>query len=428
VGIVLLLLVSCSRAQAPATAPATQPTVVWISIDGLRHDYLNRIAPPTLSRLAREGAISTRVKPVFPSLTFPNHIAQVTGRSVAGHGIPLNRFFDTERKQVLSFPSEPDLLRAEPIWVAAKRQGVRVAVIDWPISYARRGPNQSDYTEIRYDGERTDQQRLDHVAHILRVDPGNPPLRLIISYMSRVDTIGHRNGPDSAETAQALREADATLDSFHKALIKWFDQTHGSADELYLLITTDHGMSNVHTLASMERLIGADLAQGARIITDGGMAMIYLNDLPADQRAPRGRAIVERLKSFNYLRAWVRADVPVEYHFNDPVRIGEVVVALSPGYAWSTQRNSTTQPAQTGRLGNHGFDPAHPDMQGMAILWRHRQNLGGADLGPIENTQWHATVARLLGIEPASGADPRPITLPARPTSTYSVVPESRSR
>src|SRR5262245_49464409 len=104
-----------SLAQRASTAPATGPTVVWISIDGFRHDYLNRIKPPTLSRLAREGAVSTQVRPLFPSLTFPNHIGQVTGRGVDGHGIPLNRFFDTERKQVMSFPNDPTALRAEPI-------------------------------------------------------------------------------------------------------------------------------------------------------------------------------------------------------------------------------------------------------------------------------------------------------------------------
>src|SRR5947207_724086 len=54
-------------------------TVIWISIDGLRHDYIDRARPPTLMRLKSEGAFTNDESPIFPSLTFPNHAAQVTG-------------------------------------------------------------------------------------------------------------------------------------------------------------------------------------------------------------------------------------------------------------------------------------------------------------------------------------------------------------
>src|SRR5262245_18739270 len=98
IALVFFTVLSGCASQPNSKAPVTDApkpragnaTVVWISIDGFRHDYLARIAPPTLSRLAREGAYTTQQRPIFPSLTFPNHIAQVTGTGVDRHGIVLN--------------------------------------------------------------------------------------------------------------------------------------------------------------------------------------------------------------------------------------------------------------------------------------------------------------------------------------------------
>src|SRR4051812_49391457 len=88
-----LYAIMCGICCGCSTHPRSA-TVVWISIDGLRGDYLQRVHPPTLSRLAREGAFTTREIPVFPSLTFPNHAAQVTGTTPDRSGVPLNAFYD----------------------------------------------------------------------------------------------------------------------------------------------------------------------------------------------------------------------------------------------------------------------------------------------------------------------------------------------
>ena len=74
---------------------------------------------------------------------------------------------------------------------------------------------------------------------------------------------------------------------------------------------------------------------------------------------------------------------------------------------------AATQPVGGGQKGAHGYDPAAcPAMLGGAVIWKYGSNAGGRDLGPIDNTQWHATVANLLGIQPAAGADSRPVRLP----------------
>src|SRR3954468_9883439 len=155
----LILLVTffacgCTTTTTTTTQhPGGRNTIVWISIDGLRCDYVRRADPGTLSRLAREGAYTNDEVPVFPSLTFPNHVSQVTGTTVDHHGVPMNGFYDSATRQSYSFPDDQSVMRAEPIWTTAKRQGLRTAVIDWPVSHAQTGPYASDYFDPAFDSK-----------------------------------------------------------------------------------------------------------------------------------------------------------------------------------------------------------------------------------------------------------------------------------
>ena len=363
---------------------------MWISIDGFRHDYMERFHPPTLSRLAAEGAFTLHETPVFPSLTFPNHVSQVTGVTVDGHGIPMNGFFDEADGQTYNFPNPSRFLRAEPIWVTAERAGLRTACVDWPLSYQQTGPNAAAYFDTAFDSQETDLHRLDRILGLLN-DPAaqQKPYRLVLGYMSQVDHVGHQSGPDSPEVAAAVAVADRDITHFIEGVTKWFNATHTAEDELVLIFSTDHGMTAVKVQVNLERLIGADLAgAGTQIVTSGPVASIHC---PAAS-PERADQILKRLSAYPFLTAWMAGDVPADKHFTDPTRIGQVVVMLKLGYSFTKQRQAATMPARA-NSGMHGYDPAEsPDLQGSAVIWRLRQPIGGHDLGPMVNTQWDATV------------------------------------
>jgi hypothetical protein len=152
---------------------------------------------------------------------------------------------------------------------------------------------------------------------------------------------------------------------------------------------------------------------GTKIVTSGPMASIYFTDIPEAQKSARADAIIAALKDLDYATAWKAQDVPAAFHYSDPTRIGQIVVLLKPGYTYSSMRISATQPVHKGLLGMHGYDPAASiKLLGTAIIWHYHHPMNGANLGPIDNTQWHATVAKLLGIQPAPDADSRAIPLP----------------
>ncbi len=409
---------SCTSTQrngpTPSASAAGQTTVVWISIDGFRHDYVERFHPPFLSRLAKEGAFTNQETPIFPSLTYPNHAAQITGRTPDGSGIPSNAFYDDATGKQYYLPDESSLLRAEPIWVTAERQGVRTAVIDWPMSHAQTGEWTAEYYGQTFDKKEPDAHRLQRMVDTLKADHNAKPYRLVMSYVFNVDTVGHKYGPDSKEVGEAVLDVDAALSSFSRQVIEWFNATHSPNDQLYLLFTTDHGMEPINTTVNLDRLLGGDLSHGIKIFTSGPIATIHLNGLPEDERAARAQAIVDKLNTNSYLTAWKAADVPAKYHLSDPTRVGEVVVSLQPGYSLTSIRTGATEPSTKPTAqplkGNHGYDPAVcPNMLGTAIVWSYRHPQGGHDLGVISNTQWAATVDQLLNISPAAGSDDRAV-------------------
>lgn len=49
-----------------------QPTVLIISLDGFRPDYIDIGVTPYIHRLREEGVAPEYMKPSFPSVTFPN--------------------------------------------------------------------------------------------------------------------------------------------------------------------------------------------------------------------------------------------------------------------------------------------------------------------------------------------------------------------
>jgi predicted AlkP superfamily pyrophosphatase or phosphodiesterase len=122
----------CAALLASGAAVAPQPVVILLSWDGVRHDYPDRTALPALARMAQQGVRAARLLPVFPSTTFPNHVALATGTYPDRHGILDNQFCDRARG-FFFYGNDASWLEAEPLWVSAERQGVKAGVFFWVV-------------------------------------------------------------------------------------------------------------------------------------------------------------------------------------------------------------------------------------------------------------------------------------------------------
>jgi len=388
--------------------------IVWISIDGLRHDYTDRADTPFFDRLMAEGAYTRELWSIFPSLTFPSHVSQATGVKVKDHGIPLNSFYDTERDRFFRFAGFADLLRAEPIWLTASRQGIRVAVHDWVMSHGQEGEVTSAYFGERYDGSLKDEERLQLLIDIFEQDDPSAegPLQLIMGYMVQPDKTGHAYGPDAPEIANTMIETDAKLGAFAERMIKRFDEISDPGDVLYLFVTTDHGMSEVYHLVNLSILAGIgehgdEGEEDITTITSGNVGHVFLHKLDEATRVRRADEILARAGMHDFLNAYRFEDLPEEWGYQFPTRVGDLVLVLDVGYTFSGRIDTAVRPleADEGPRGMHGYDPRiDPNMLGMAFFWRYPEPFGGVELGRIHSLELHPTVAHLLGIEPAERA------------------------
>ncbi|MGH7453098.1 MAG: ectonucleotide pyrophosphatase/phosphodiesterase, partial [bacterium] len=118
-----------------------KPTVILISLDGFRWDYLEKVELPNFQRLIKTGVRARAMIPAFPTKTFPNHYTIVTGLYPEHHGIVANTMYDPEFDAKFSM-SNRDAVKdgrwwgGEPVWVTAEKQGQISATLFWPGSEA----------------------------------------------------------------------------------------------------------------------------------------------------------------------------------------------------------------------------------------------------------------------------------------------------
>ena len=111
-------------------------------------------------------------------------------------------------------------------WSRVETDSDTMRPISSTFNHTQLGEFKSDYFGERFDTKETDDARLQRVAKILNDDRAQPPLRLVITYMSRIDHDGHKFGPNAPEIDQAVRETDESLGRFVQSTIDWFNAAH----------------------------------------------------------------------------------------------------------------------------------------------------------------------------------------------------------
>lgn len=387
----ILMLVVQLAAMAGSAAAAERPPLILVSIDGFRPDYLDRGITPHLSALAAGGARGA-MRPSFPSKTFPNHYALVTGLRPDRNGIVENTMEDPKLPRVTFRMSNREAVQdrrwwddAEPIWVTAEKAGIPTAPVFWPGSEAPvRGVRPRHF--LRFDMATPEAVRVDRLLALLD-QPGADRPGFLTLYFDTVDTAGHHHGPDAAETNAAVAAVDAQIGRLVAGL-----QARGLATNL--VVVSDHGMA----ATSPERRVFMDdyLPKSAyRSLSGGAFMTIY----PARGReADVRRRIVGRHPHFE---CWPKNRIPARFAYGAHRRVAPIFCLAQTGWALTTRDYRPAQP----ELGNHGFDPFDPAMR--AVFVAHGPAFRrGAVLADFDNVDVYPLLAHLLGVpaRPGDGA------------------------
>jgi predicted AlkP superfamily pyrophosphatase or phosphodiesterase len=381
------LLTACAGAarEAPPAAGGAGTTVLLISIDGFRWDYLDRGLTPNLSRLEREGVRAEALVPVFPTKTFPNHYTIVTGRYPGRHGIVGNVLTAPDIGRRLSL-FDPETVRdsrfylAEPIWVTAERQGRRTAPLFWPGSQAPIGGVVPSYA-LPYDSEMPDTARIRWALERLELPEEERPVFLTL-YFGLVDNAGHEYGPDANPTDSAIAVADRLIGRVMAGL-----ERIGRGD-VNVILVSDHGMAPT----GPDRVIWLD-----EYVAEDAMSVDEMNTLLTAWPASGLDDSVHRaLERAPHLTVYRGDEVPRRFRLEGP-RVAPIVALADEG--WTITRRTTKEPAPKIIRGNHGYDDALPSM-GALFLARGPAFRRGLRVPAFRNVHLYPLMAELLGIEP----------------------------
>ena len=376
---ILILIASCFALAASSARPLT----VLISIDGFRADYLGRGVTPTMSAMAAGGA-SAAMRPSFPSKTFPNHYALITGLRPDRNGIVDNNMEDPAIPGVSFRMSNHDAVvdrrwwdQGEPLWVTAEKAGIRSATMFWPGSEAAvHGVRPSLW--LPFDQSKSAESRVDQVLSWADLPTDQRP-QFITLYFDDVDTMGHTYGPESAEVNAAATRVDAAIGRLEAGL-------KARNLEANIVVVADHGMAAVS--GDRELFIEDHVPAGTfRTLATG--AFMTIIPLPG-QEAVVDKALVG---SHDHLTCWRRGQFPARFHYGHNPRVAPIFCLPQTGW---TVYSRARKPNYVEK-GTHGFDPAAPEMA--AVFVAHGPAFkAGVRLATFDNVDVYPLVARLAGI------------------------------
>lgn len=384
--ILLLILLS----PLSLIAQEKDASLVLISLDGFRHDYLEKYQPPHLLKLRAEGSSTQAMRPSYPSKTFPNHLSIVTGLTPGHHGIIHNEFYDTEREAEYAMgkgSEDASWLKGIPLWNLAKLHGLKSATYFWPESEARYGGMQPDFY-MPFSQNSPYEGRVEQILEWLSY-PKHARPQFVAGYFSLVDSIGHDFGPDAPQT----RDAVLYVDSLIGKLVDGIDKLDYQVN---LVVVSDHGMINIERDKAIfwEKL---DAFEHMHMVNGYTQLMLY-NDKQKPLHKIKQTLLSQSSGRYTLLE---RTEIEKKYDNSSLTSLPDLMLEAIPPYSFI---NEDDKDERFG-AGTHGFDPLlYPEM-GALFIARGPAFKKGLMVPQFQNIHLYPMMAEVMGITPITEID-----------------------
>lgn len=367
-----------------------RPTVVLISIDGFRPDYIDRFETPAFDRMLAAGVRAEFLRPIFPTKTFPNHYTIVTGLYAENHGIVANSMYDPEYDAVFRLNIREEVegdrwYEGEPLWVTVERQGQIAASYFWPGSAALIGGVRPSYW-YSYDGSVPNETRVDQVLAWLDLPDGERPT-FITTYFSLIDDAGHEFDPESDLLRPAVAVADGLIGRLLDGLA-----SRGLEHSVNVIVVSDHGMSPTSSTRTIALDDFIDLDR-VRVVDWNPVSAL----IPDEDYADEAYRNLQRVGA--NLQVYRKEEIPERYHYRDHIRIPPIIAVAADGWSISTRDRIESNPERFDG-GNHGFDNDLPSMRATFVAKGPAFRRGVA-VAPFDNIHIYELIAAILGLDPA---------------------------
>jgi predicted AlkP superfamily pyrophosphatase or phosphodiesterase len=429
----LVLFLACACALAAADK---NRHVIVVSLDGFPAYALrdSSVPFPVLRRLMTEGASADAMKPVNPTVTWPNHTAIISGVNVASHGVIYNglpvRPGIGQALKVEPWVPKTELVQTRTVYDAAHDAGLTTAEVDWVAIYK---PPTIDWSfpelpnlegkveremlqsgavtedEIRTWGKTNNLMHDDvwtrAAVHIIEKHKPN----LLMYHLLLTDSVQHNYGARSLAANTALILADRQLQRILDAV-----ERAGIRDSTTVFVISDHGFKTYHhvirpnALLRAKGLLRSQTDNDGWVIPEGGSAMVYVT------REERRKEVLAAFRE--PIPGVAEVIAPEDYgRWGYPKvtpngRMSDLVLAAANDYGFEGAINGEVNadvPAGASP-GAHGYLNTDPDMN--AILVACGAGIRrGARTGIKPNVDIAATIAQLLGVE-FKGIEGKPLT------------------
>lgn len=378
-------------AQANA---AQEQSVVLISLDGFRWDYIEKHQAKNLALIAKQGVRAQKLIPVYPTKTFPNHLSIMTGLLPTHHGVVDNKFCDKQRQECYAMGDgrkDSSWLNGVPLWNLATLQGVKSATYFWPESDALFNGVLPDYY-YHYSKHSDYQARIDQMLFWLKLPHAQRP-RFIAGYFSLVDSMGHDFGPDAPQTYEAVQKLDSLIGQLVTRIKSEVDAP------VNVILVSDHGMASVDPTQSIAI---ADLGisqEDFDIKNSGTRVQLYQKQGRKLDLSTFKSSLSKQAKGrFTVLTSAQLASVGYQHS----PRVADVIIETTAPRVFSSS-------GEVDYLGTHGY--AYTQDMAAFFVANGPAFKQGFSLDEVKNLDIYPIVAQILGLSLLSPIDSEGDTL-----------------
>jgi len=370
-----------------STQQQNKPYVILISADGYRWDYTDKYNAESLKKLRAQGVAAESMVPSYPSVTFPNHYAMVSGLYPSHSGLVNNTFYDKARNDSYSMGAKKKVADGSwyggtPLWVLAEQQKMLAASFYWVASEAAIKDTRPTYYYV-YNEKINIHNRIQAVVDWLKLPAAERP-HLITFYFPQVDHAGHLNGPDAEQTAHEVHFVDSAVNELNKAV-----KTTGL--DVNFIFVSDHGMTRVDNQNTISVPAAIDTAK-FKVSGDGILVELYAKDKTAIQSTYE-----ELTKEAKDYKVYLKTNVPAKLHYGAADdwhnRIGDILLIPEWPKVFNLNNRKTTNP------GWHGYDPTVvKDMHATFYAWGPAFKKG-LNISSFPNVDVYNLVSNILGLK-----------------------------
>lgn len=386
---------------------------------------------PNLSKLIKSGAVSTKLRSVYPTLTYTVHTTMMTGVYPDKHGVFHNNPFQpfVEEKDQNWFWYR-DAIRVPTLYDLAKKKGLSTAGLLWPVSgkssirynlpeiHALKGENQSLKVlkggsplfclelELKYGRYRKGikQPYLDDFTTLCAVDTiKRKKPNLLLAHLIDLDDAKHHFGTDSKEVKEAILRMDVRLGKIIKAI-----EDAGTKEDTTLFVIGDHGQLNVRYKVALNHLFkekglifeeNGEMNWRAYLQSTGGAAYLHIKEGDVEAEKLALDILKDAIDSGNY---------GIEHIYSreklDSLRVNKSVTTMieaKPGYSFvdSLKVPIVVDLEEKGiQYATHGYSP-HKENYKCVFMASGPHIKKDYSLGNIEMVDVAPTIGKTLGIE-----------------------------